>query len=293
LRIGYRIKVFLSILLLLFFSHGCILEKHTVVSNFDDFVDRSVDSFSTSSISHYDLATRDFFFYLDSLYRFKQDFFSCRALVNFSVVDHNDSSLNEQRNNLKVSLKIQSDSVIHALMSVVGIPIFTTKITQDSLLLVNHRQKCFVSTDLASFLTEFSLSFSYTNLESLFLARPILMYDSTCYVDRIIEDSLERNYILYNDLVPDWEVRYIFSIDSGRLIRFHLKQGNLKFTVSYSKHTDFIIGDGRIVCIPKILNIEVFRPEKSLTLGITYDKFEFNIPKSLFINTPDFYESCR
>lgn len=203
-----------------------------------------------------------------------------------------DTRYSDKKQNIsfKTSLKIQKDTVVHALITYAGIPIITAMVTTDSVKISNKREKCYILEDLNFFKTQFGVDFSYFNLEELLLGRPLNFNSGQEYF--IIHDPY--NYILSTQKEREDEghllISYHLSPDLKHLKKVEITsfKDEVNISISYPQY----ISDN-VFSIPKIVNVEIRSPKNEISLSMTYDKIELNVPKEMVIVIPESYERCK
>lgn len=219
---------------------------------------------------------------LDSISRSIPSFLSTRIDTKYSDRKQNIS--------FKTSLKIQKDTAVNALITYAGIPIITAMITTDSVKISNKREKCFILEDLNFFKAQFGVDFSYLNLEELLFGRPLNFNNGQEYF--LIHDPY--NYILSTQKERENEGRLLISYHVSPDLK-HLKRveitsfkDEVNIAVTYPEYVT-----GNLFSSPKIVNVEIKSPENEISLSMTYDKIELNVPKEMVIVIPESYEKCK
>lgn len=227
---------------------------------------------------------------LDSISRSVPSFLSSRIDTKYSD--------NKQNLNFKTSLKINKDTAVHALITYAGLPMITAMVTTDSVKISNKREKCFIQEDLNFFKMQFGIDFSYLNLEELLWGRPLNFNPKREYY--LIHDPY--NYILSTHTSTN-SVGSIQEKDKGRLlISYHLSP-DLKYLkkveiTSFKDEVNIIITYpdymiDPLLSLPKNVNIEIKTPKNKISLSMTYDKVELNVPKEMVFVIPESYEKCK
>lgn len=219
---------------------------------------------------------------LDSIHRSSPVFFSARIDTKYSDKNQNLS--------FKTSLKINSDTATHALISYAGIPVITAMVTPDSVKVSNKREKCYMLQDLNFFKEQFGIDFSYLNLEELLLGRPLNFSSKQTYY--LMDDPY--NYILSTQKERKDEgkllVSYLLTPDLKHLQRVEITsfKDEVEIVVNYSTYVD-----DRDFSSPKTVYVGIKSPKNKISIAMTYDKIELNVPKEMVIVIPESYEKCK
>lgn len=197
---------------------------------------------------------------------------------------------------LKTSIKIVSDSAVSAIITYAKIPVVTALVTQDTLSVVNKRDRCYTVASLAYLKELFGVDFTYENIEEILYGKPLDYQLSQKYFvdndpfhysvsthkkrdrkkpDRKQKDDLMIQYQLTNDAKALKQTR-IWSLEDATEV-----------SVIYLERQQLNGFD-----LPVKVQIHIKTPNKALTLTLTYDRVEVNEPQELIIVIPDSYEKC-
>ena len=94
---------------------------------------------------------------MDSLSYLKPQFFYTKIATDFSDTNTNIS--------FKTSVRMVKDSAINTLITYANIPIVNAMITNDSVTVVNKRDKCVILQSLSYIKDNFGVDFNYKNIE--------------------------------------------------------------------------------------------------------------------------------
>ena len=219
---------------------------------------------------------------IDSLSQIKPKTYYSKLSVNYI-----DSS---QNISIKTSLKIVSDSAIHAIVSYLNIPVALAYASHDSVIIVNKRERCYSAQSLNYFKKLLGLDLSLKNLEELFLGRP-LYYDKA----RPITISLDLDYKLSTTIERSEEGKELF-------INYWLKANDNKLKsveiISPSDNTTVLIdylswqvANG--ISVPYEMSLSLKSELNQLTIRILFEKVEINSPLELITIIPEQYETCN
>ncbi len=234
---------------------------------------------------------------LDAMHLERPDYFYSRISTRYKDTT--------QSLSFKTSLKIKRDSAVSTFISFAAIPVFQAIVTQDTLTLVNKRNKCYNITDLSIIKNTFGYPFEYANIEELFLGIP-LAYDTNQRYFQIhdpfnyIISSHRKRYIKksekgkINDRKMDGEddiiIKYFLSDDITRLKKLEIESPGDSTRLEINYVTSEIVNS---VNVPKNIEIQVFTPRNTIFLKLDYEKTEVNEPQSLLLVIPKTYSICE
>ena len=234
---------------------------------------------------------------LDEMSMQRPDYFYARISTKFKDTT--------QSLSFKTSLKIKKDSAVSAFISFAAIPIIQAIVTQDSLTVVNKRNKCFTLTDLSVIKNTFGFAFEYANVEEILLGIP-LAYDTN---QRYFQIHDPYNYIISShrkrqikksekgkpidkngDADDDIIVKYYLSDDITRIKKLEIESPSDSTRLEVNYVTSEIINSYNV---PKSVEIQVFTASNTISLKLDYEKTEVNEPQSLLLVIPKTYSICE
>lgn len=231
--------------------------------------------------------THPYVLQLDSISKQEWKWYYSKLDVNF-----NDQS---KSISFKSSVKSTKDSATNILITFSRIPIINSLISQDSILVVNKKDRCYQVQSIAYFKELLSLDLSLANLQEILLGLPInfnkeLEY-SVLEKDSLVilnctqlvshsSDSINKKLLcsyFYNPLSKCFQKEIIES-----------NNDQTKIEILYS-------GFQKIngIILPKLLSLTVTSPNKNILIEITYEKIELNIPQDINLSIPENYENCN
>lgn len=230
---------------------------------------------------------------IDSLSNIEPKTFYSKLTATYKDLNKPDE---EGEISLKTSIKIVSDSAVSAIITYAKIPVVTALVTQDTLSVVNKRDRCYTVASLEYLKDLFGVDFSYENLEQIIYGKPLDYQLSQKYFvdndpfhysvsthkkrdrkkpDRKQKDDLMIQYQLSNDAKTLKQTR-IWSIeDATEVSVIYLERQTLN---GYD--------------LPAKVEINIRTPKKSLLLTLNYERVEVNEAQELIIVIPDSYEKC-
>lgn len=202
----------------------------------------------------------------------------------------------ENEISLKTSIKVVSDSAVSAIITYAKIPVVTALVTQDTLSVVNKRDRCYTIASLDYLKDLFGVDFTYENLEEIIYGKPL-------------DYQLTQKYFVDND-----PFHYSISTHKKRdrkkpdrkqrddlMIQYHLtsdakalKQTRI-WSIEDSTEVSVIYQERQIVNgldLPSKVEINIKTPKKTLVLTLLYDRIEVDEPQELIIVIPESYEKC-
>ncbi len=190
----------------------------------------------------------------------------------------------------KTSLKCSKDSALNALISFASIPILNALATQDSLIYVNKKDRCFGKKSIASFKELLGVELSLNNIQELFLGQPI-GYSPLQAINDSINLTGDSCYVISRiEGVKTIEYNYVSSVKSPRLAwqRIFSPKDSTEAIIRYSNwqlNKNFYV--------PSDIQISIKTNERNINVFFTYDKFEFDIPQDIYIQIPSDYAPCK
>lgn len=202
----------------------------------------------------------------------------------------------ESQVSLKTSVKIVSDSAVSAIITYAKIPVVTILVTQDTLNVVNKRDRCYTIASLAYLKELFGVDFSYENIEEIIYGKPLDYQPTQKYFidndpfhysisthkkrdrkkpDRKQKDDLMIQYHLTDDARSLKQTRIWSSEDATEV------------SVAYLERQQLNGFD-----LPVKVEINIRTSKKVLLLTLAYDRSEVNEPQELIIVIPESYEKC-
>jgi hypothetical protein len=197
---------------------------------------------------------------------------------------------------LKTSIKIVSDSAVSAIITYAKIPVVTALVTQDTLSVVNKRDRCYTVASLAYLKELFGVDFSYENIEEILYGKPLdYQLSQKYFVDNDPFHYSVSTHKKRDRKKPDRKqkddlmIQYQLTDDAKALkqTRIWSLEDTTEVNVIYLERQQVNGFD-----LPVKVQIHIKTPNKALTLTLTYDRVEVNEPQELIIVIPDSYEKC-
>ena len=202
----------------------------------------------------------------------------------------------ENEISLKTSIKIVSDSAVSAIITYAKIPVVTTLVTQDTLSVVNKRERCYTVASLDYLKELFGVDFSYDNIEEIIYGKPLDYQLSQKYFvdndpfhysvsthkkrDRKKPDRKQKDYLM---------IQYQLTNNAKAL-----KQTRI-WSLEDATEVNVVYLERQVVDgfdLPSKVEINIRTPKKVLLLTLAYERVEVNEPQELIIIIPESYEKC-
>jgi hypothetical protein len=226
---------------------------------------------------------------LDTLSLKKPSFFYAKISTDFS-----DTTTNLK---FKTSLRMVKDSAINLLFTYAKFPVANAIISNDSLTIVNKKEKCFIHEDLGYIKETFGIDFVYQNLEEVFLGLPLDFDADQKYFqihdeNQYIISSHRKHKIKRNEkkVKEDVLIKYMINKDRTNLSGMYISSpsDSTEININYLSREQLEQFD-----LPKNVSIRVKTPRNSINISLEYDKSEINQPQPLILVIPSGYEQCK
>lgn len=230
---------------------------------------------------------------LDSLSDLEPKTFYSKLNVTFNDITNRDAV---KELSFKTSIKIISDSAASAIITYAKIPMVTSLVTQDSLIVVNKRDRCYTSASLEYIKELFGVDFSYENIEEIIYGKPLdYQTEQKYFVDNdpfqysISTHKKRERKKLDRKQVDDLMIQYKLTKDASALkqTRIWSVEDSTEVVVVYKERQNLNGLD-----LPLEVQINIKTPKKVIMLLLFYDRVEINEPQELIIVIPESYEEC-
>lgn len=265
--IRYNFILFLSIILLGCGNNKEVLNEEKLPKVKDQVLINRLDSLSDSRPEH-------FYTKLSSKY--------------------NDSEYNVS---FKTSIRMRTDSALHALITYARIPIYNTMVTPDTLTIVDKRGDCYIKEDMSYLKETFDINFEHKNIEELILGMPIGWDKNSDYhiikdpYNYIVSSHKERNLRRMNrSESEDLYIQYFLTSDAKHLRKVMIEspKDTTSIKVNYIGR-ELVNG----FSIPTEGDIAVETPRDTITIKFKYNRTEVNDPRVLYLAIPKKYGECE
>jgi hypothetical protein len=227
---------------------------------------------------------------LDSLSKVRPEHFYTKLSSKYRDSEYNVS--------FKTSIRMRTDSALHALITYARIPIYNTMVTPDTLTIVDKRGDCYIKEDMSYLKETFDINFEHKNIEELILGMPIgWSEDSEYFVlkdpyNYIVSSHSERNLRRMNrsDNADDLYIQYFLTKDAQQLEKVMIEspKDTTAIRVEYSGR-EMVNG----FSIPIAGDIAVETPRDTITIAFKYNRTNVNDPRVLYLAIPEKYGECE
>src|SRR5690554_3849435 len=151
---------------------------------------------------------------LDSLSKERPEHFYAKLSSNYSDSKYNVS--------FKTSIRMRTDSALHALITFARIPIYNTMVTPDTLTMVDKRNNCYIQEGMDYLKRTFNVDFKHANIEELILGMPI-GWDKDAEYHQVkdpynyVVSTDRRRQFRKLDAEDDLSIRYYLTNDTKHL----------------------------------------------------------------------------
>lgn len=226
---------------------------------------------------------------LDSLSRQRPDHFYTKIASKYKDSDYNIS--------FKTSIRMRSDSALHALITYARIPIYNNMVTPDTLTIVDKRNNCYIKEDMGYMKNTFDVDFQHHNIEELLLGLPVGWDSDEEYYqikdpfNYVISSHNKRNLKRSSkDTTGSVYIRYYLNeaLDNVKRIIIDSPSDTTSIDVNYFSR-EFIDG----FSVPSEADVTIKTPRDTIYVDMRYTKTTVNEPRVLYLSIPDKYERCQ
>lgn len=226
---------------------------------------------------------------LDSLATVKFDHFYAKISTKLQ-----DSTQNVS---FKTSVRIKADSAINALITFAKIPVLNALLKKDSITITDKRAKCYTSESLDYIKENYTLDFSYKNVEELILGLPI-DYDTNERYFQVNDpfsytiSSHRKKDIKKNERKNDRELITFYTLSDDltnlKSMRIESPEDSAIIQVDYLTR-ELIKG----YFTPSDVNLYIETPKKIINIGLEYRKTRMNENEPIYFVIPESYDRCE
>tara|TARA_B110000285_G_scaffold82678_1_gene95141 strand:+ start:786 stop:1592 length:807 start_codon:yes stop_codon:yes gene_type:complete len=226
---------------------------------------------------------------LDSLSTVDYDYFYAKIATKY-----HDTSMNIS---FKTTVRMKRDSVVNTLITYARIPVFNSLVTQDSIFIVDKREKCTTIKSIDYLKKRFTIDVELKNVEQMLLGLP-LGYDNNLEYYKVNDpynhtiSSHKKREIKKNERKKGREIitYYTFS-DDLKILQSQRIESPLDSTIiliEYEKRE--LVGD---YLLPKKVNISVLTPLQEIKIHLDYRKLRINEKETIHFVIPEKYGECK
>ena len=226
---------------------------------------------------------------LDSLSKLTPDHFYTKISSRYKDKDYNIS--------FKTSIRMRSDSALHALITYARIPIYNTMVTPDTLTIVDRRNNCFLKEGMSYLKETFDVDFQHHNIEELLLGMPVGWDSNEEYYqikdpyNYIISSHNKRNLRRSEkDLSGSVYIRYYLSDTANQIKRIIIDSPSdtTSIDINYFER-EFLNG----YSVPLEADVKIETPRDTIYIDMKYTKSSVNDPRVLYLVIPEKYDRCE
>lgn len=221
---------------------------------------------------------------LHELSNLEWDMLSTKTSVKFSTED--------QSNSFKASIKMKRDSAMLVNISFAGIPIVQSAISNDSLKLVNRRDKCYKFQDRSALENVIDFPIEYAQLQDIIIGKPLLFNKEEEHIQVAnktfyeLKTKRKRNQNSNEEVI----ITYYLSPTTLDLNKVTVESPSDQTTmeiVYVGKHEKI---EG--LMLPQEMNLVIKAKGKKTSLDVSINKPDVSGETKLTLNVPDNYVAC-
>jgi hypothetical protein len=200
----------------------------------------------------------------------------------------------DQTNSVRTTLRMKKDSAFLLNISFAGIPIIQAALSQDSLRLVNRKDKCFVLASKDALINLIDFPFEYEQAQDLLTGKPIsfdrskehiLIQDESFYVLKTIRPRSSM------DTTANYFITYYLSKSNLSLVKTEIESpgDSASAEIIYRDKHEKIEG----LSLPKEIDIFVTSPQSNMRIYLQHNRPDVSSEKKITLNIPENYEACK
>lgn len=221
---------------------------------------------------------------LDELSNLNWDFLTAKTTVKL-VTD-------EQSNSFKASLRMKRDSAMLVNISFAGIPIVQSILSNDSLKLVNRKDKCYKFQDRSALDQVLDFPIEYYQLQDLLIGKPLIFNKEQEHIqisNKAFYEIKTKRKRAQNSIHEIFITYYLFptSLELSK-VRLESPADEATMEITYiGKHEKI---DGLV--LPQEIDIVLKNKGKTSAVNISYNKPDISHEKKITLNVPENYATC-
>jgi hypothetical protein len=223
---------------------------------------------------------------LDELSNLEWDFLTAKTNVKLSRAD--------QTNSFKASLRMKRDSALLVNISFAGIPIVQTILSNDSLKLLNRKDKCYKFQDRSALEQIIDFPIEYSQLQDLLIGKPLLFDKEKEHIQiqdlgfYQIKTKRKRNQNIESE---DVTITYYIHPTTHELSKVTLEspQDETTMEIVYVGKHEKIEG----LSLPQQIDLIIVGPKSTTTLNITFNRPDISNEKKISLHVPENYVTCQ
>lgn len=200
----------------------------------------------------------------------------------------------EQNLSFKTAIKMQSDSLLNAMMTFAKIPVVIANVTQDSVKLINKRDKCYFFTDIDFLSSLLNMELGLADAEDIILGSPLAfdrknkyhqLPDTSYYV---IATHKEKDFMDLNG--KDIMMKYFLSADSLELKRTYISSPKDSTEITIDMEEYQLVNNKKY---PYVVKISANSKKGPVNIELKYTKVTIDEPVDIYFKIPDNYVECE
>ena len=226
---------------------------------------------------------------MDSLHALRPNYFYSKIKVSYS---------DEERNiSFKSSVNVVKDSALSTILSYAAIPVFTAYLDPKEITIVNKKDKCYTTKEIADYSELWGIEMSFDNVQELLFGLPIGYKKGEKY--HVLSNPYE--YVLSTHKKREQKksekrhksnIIYTYKLNhkanSLSSIQIYSPADSFKIDIQYS---DWQENNGTLY--PKEMNISLSGPKSTSEIRLVFNRLKINTPRKLSLIIPENYESCN
>ena len=202
-----------------------------------------------------------------------------------------------QNVSFKTSVRMQKDSVVHSLITYARIPVYSSLLTKDSIILMDKREKCVVSESLNYLKEKFAIDVAFKNVEEMIFGGPVAFEKAKKYF-RVNDPfsytlcSHRKREIKKNERKEQREILNYYSLSEDLKSLKHQKiESPEDSTVIFIDYNSRQLIEG--ILMPKIVEVTIITPKQEIKVLLDYKKIRINENETIHFVVPESYEECK
>lgn len=200
----------------------------------------------------------------------------------------------EQNLTFKTSIKLKSDSLLNAMMTFAKIPVVIANISEDSVKLINKRDKCYFFTDIDFLSSLLNMDLTLNDAEDIILGNPLAFNRKSKYHQ--LSDT--AYYVVASHKQKDFDdedskdvmIKYFLSSDSLELKKTFISSPKDSTEITIDVEEYQLINSKKY---PYVVKISAKSKKGPVTIDLKYTKVAIDEPKSIYFKIPENYVECE
>ena len=188
-------------------------------------------------------------------------------------------------------IKMHKDSVIHATISVLGIPVVVALITPDTLKFLNKRDQKYFEGDFSYVSQLLKTEITFGQIQDLLIGNPIRMDSNTNHYliqenEEVYVSSLSQNDLNIKKSNGDWQVKFWINklFKAGKTFVFN-DSTNTRIEIFQADYKKI---NGKL--FPNRTKAEIITAKDSISIHLNYQRVKINTDIEYEYSVPSHYE---